>query len=506
MNQLVRTRFVGAWLLLVLVASPLAAEVKLPALFSDHMVLQQQADVPVWGWAAPNEKVSVEIAGQRRSATADAAGKWMVRLKDLKPGGPHTLTVQGANKLVVGDVLVGEVWLGSGQSNMAMTVNRAKDFQKEQSAATHPEIRMFTVTSGPASEPQQDCTGSWAVCSPETVARFSATAYFFGRELHRELKTPVGLINSSVGGTPIESWIRLEAQKNDPKLKPFFAMQQRAEARFDAEAATKKYERDLARWQEAVKQARAEKKPLPRKPQNGVEVRKRKGDIGGLYNGKIAPLAPYAIRGALWYQGEANSTPDKAPFYDEQLALLVTDWRHEWGQGDFPFAWVQLPNFGGPGRDWPVVREAMLKTLRLPNTGMAITIDIGDAKDIHPTNKQDVGKRLAMWALGSVYDRDVATSGPLVKNYEIRGNAVIVTFKHSDGGLVARSGHLAGFEVADSEGNWHAATANIDGNQVVIASKDVEKPSAARYAWENNPKATLFNGAGLPASPFRTRE
>jgi sialate O-acetylesterase len=506
MNLIARLSVSLVCCIVIAAAAPLYAEVRLPALFSDHLVLQQQAEVPVWGWSEPREKVTVELAGQRQSAIADANGKWMVRLKNLKAGGPHTLTVQGSNKLVVSDVLVGEVWLGSGQSNMAMTINRAKDFEKEQSAATLPQIRMFTVTSGPAAEPQEDCQGSWVVCSPETVATFSATLYFFGRELHRELRTPVGLINSSVGGTPIESWINAEVQKSDPALREFFESESQAQARFDPAAATRKYERDLARWQEEVREARAQNKPLPQRPRNPVEIRNRKGDVGGLFNGKIAPLAPYAIRGALWYQGEANSTPAKAAFYDEQLALLVTDWRKRWGQGDFPFAWVQLPNFDGPGRDWPLVREAMLKTLELPNTGMAITIDIGEAKDIHPKNKQDVGQRLALWALGSVYGRDNATSGPLVDKHEIRGNEVMVTFKHADGGLQARGGEPTSFEVAGADGNWHRAKARIEGNQVIISSPDVKQPRAARYAWENNPKANLYNGAGLPASPFRTRE
>lgn len=496
----------AAFLAGVLVAPALLrADVKLPAMFSEHMVLQQQADVPVWGWAAPGEKVTVEIAGQRQSQAADAQGKWMVRLQKLMPGGPHTLIVQGTNKLVVDDVLVGEVWLGSGQSNMAMAVNRAQDFDKERSAATFPQIRMFTVASGPATEAQEECRGSWVVCSPETVGTFSATAYFFGRELHRELKVPVGLINSSVGGTPIESWISAETQKNDPALKEFFALQKQLEARFDPIAATRKYQRDLARWQEAARQARLENKPAPRRPQDPLLVRQRKGDVGGLFNGKIAPLVPYAMRGAIWYQGEANSTPEKVPFYNEQLSLLVTDWRKRWGQGDFPFAWVQLPNFIGTGRDWPTVREAMLDSLAMPNTGMAITIDIGDPQDIHPKNKQDVGKRLATWALGTVYARDVTTSGPLVARHQIRGNEVIVSFNHANAGLTSR-GELAGFEVADSSGKWHAARARIDGHQVIIASDDVRQPVAARYAWENNPKATLYNGAGLPASPFRTRD
>jgi len=232
-------------------------------------------------------------------------------------------------------------------------------------------------------------------------------------------------------------------------------------------------------------------------------LNERKGNVGGLFNGKIAPLIPYAIRGALWYQGEANSTPDKAPFYQAQLTLLVNDWRARWGY-DFPFAWVQLPNFGGAGRDWPAVREAMLKTLALKDTGMAITIDIGEEKDIHPKNKQDVGRRLAAWALGTVYGQKVATSGPLPAGHQVRGSEVLLSFKHTDGGLVAKGGELKGFVVAGEDKQWKSARARIEGDKVIVSSADVKQPVAARYAWENWPTCNLYNGAGLPASPFRT--
>jgi sialate O-acetylesterase len=314
----------------------------------------------------------------------------------------------------------------------------------------------------------------------------------------------VGLINSSVGGTPIESWIAPEAQRGAPELKSYFAAAERANAAFDAEAAKAGYEKELARWTAAAKQARAENKPVPRKPQDPVALRARKGNLGGLFNGKIAPLIPYAIRGALWYQGEANSTPEKAPHYGAQLSLLVRDWRGRWGS-EFPFAWVQLPNYGGAGRNWPTVREGMLKTLALPGTGMAITIDIGDERDIHPKNKQDVGCRLALWALGEVYGKKVAaTSGPLPAGHQVRGGEVVLSFKHTDGGLAAKGGDLKGFTIAGADKQWKPAQARIDGAQVVVSSAEVKQPVAVRYAWENWPACNLFNGAGLPASPFRT--
>ncbi len=488
---------------LLSLAATARADVKLPAIFGNHMVLQRYTVVPVWGTAAPGEEVTVAIAGQTANTKAGADGKWSVKLTKLAADGPHTLTVKGKNTVTFSDVLVGEVWLGSGQSNMAMTVNRAKDYEQEQVAAKLPEVRMFIESSGAATTAQTEGKGEWVVCSPETVGRFSATAFFFGREIQRTLKVPVGLINSSVGGTPIESWIAPEAQKASPELKGFFEGQKQATKDFDPGKAKAKFEQDQAKWKEAARKAKAEGKPAPKAPRDPVALNERKGNVGGLFNGKIAPLIPYAIRGALWYQGEANSTPDKAPFYQAQLTLLVNDWRARWGY-DFPFAWVQLPNFGGAGRDWPAVREAMLKTLALKGTGMAITIDIGEEKDIHPKNKQDVGRRLAAWALGTVYGQKIATSGPLPARHQVRGSEVLLSFKHTDGGLVAKGGELKGFVVAGEDKQWKSARARIEGDKVIVSSTDVKQPVAARYGWENWPTCNLYNGAGLPASPFRT--
>jgi len=481
-----------------------SADVRLPAIFSDHAVLQSGMPVPVWGWADADEKVEVSIAGQTKSATPGDGGKWMVKLDPLKPGGPHELAVKGKNTLTVKDVLVGEVWLGSGQSNMAFKVSGANDVEKEQAAANLPQVRMFTESSGASTKAEDLGKGTWVVCAPETVGTFSATLFFCGREIHKALGVPVGLINSSVGGTPIESWIAPEAQHASPELKAFFETSKQAEATVNIEAAKAKYEKELAQWKEEAKKAKAEGKPVTRAPQDPVALRARKKNVGGLFNGKIAPLIPYAIRGALWYQGEANTTPEKAPFYQHQLALLVTDWRKRWDH-QFPFAWVQLPNFTRPGEGWPLVREAMLKTLKLPKTGMAITIDIGDQKNIHPKNKQDVGQRLSLWALGTVYGKKVAsTSGPLPAAHEIRGGEIVLSFTHADGGLAAKGGELKGFSVAGANKQWKPATARIEAGKVIVTSPDVPQPVAARYAWQDWPDCNLVNGAGLPASPFRT--
>ncbi len=489
--------------LVALTASSGLADVRVPVIFSEHMVLQADIAAPVWGTADAGEKVTVSIAGQTVATTADAQGKWSVKLAKLPAGGPHTLTIAGKNTITINDVLAGEVWLGSGQSNMAMQVKTAKDWDQEQQAAKYPQIRMFTESSSAATAEQYVGHGSWKVCNPENVGAFSATAYFFGREIHKSLNVPVGLINSSVGGTPIESWISAERQKADPMLKPAIEAQERAAQQFDPEKAKAKYEQDLAKYREAVKKATAEGKPAPRRPTDPVANQERKGGPGGLFNGKIAPLIPYGIRGFLWYQGEANTSPASAKLYHTQLKLLVTDWRARWG-AELPFAWVQLPNYGVKDRDWPGVREAMLKTLELPKTGMAITIDVGEEKDIHPKNKQAVGQRLALWALGTVYGKPVPTSGPIAVGHTIQNNEVVIQFKHANGGLVAKGGDLQGFVIAGSDKVWHPASARIEKDTVIVSSPDVSKPVAVRYAWENWPTCNLFNGADLPASPFRT--
>lgn len=431
-----------------------SADVRLPALFADHMVLQQGSAAEVWGWADPHEVVTVSIAGQKQAAKAGSDGKWRIQLHRLKPGGPHTLTIVGKNTVVISDVLIGEVWLGSGQSNMAMKVREVRNFEHERTNSNLPQIRVFKVESGGATNALEDCTGHWQACSPETVGEFSATLFLFGREIHQALGLPVGLINSSVGATPIEAWTSPEAQRASVELKPHFTSYQ---------------------------------------------------GIGELFNGKIAPLAPYTIRGAIWYQGEANANSEVgAHFYEYQLPLLIKDWRARWGY-DFPFAWAQLPNYGSRSNGWCLVRDGQLKSLKVPHTGMAITVDIGETGNIHPKNKQEVGRRLSLWALGDVYGKKVAaTSGPIPDGDKIRGKEIVVAFKHTEGGLIAHGGDLRGFEVAGADKQWKAAQARIDGRRVIVSSSDVPAPVALRYAWRDNPDCTLYNDAGLPASPFRT--
>jgi sialate O-acetylesterase len=491
--------------LLFLFVTPVSlySQLRLARLFSDHGVLQQGKTLPVWGWAGSGETVEARLADQTQTTSAASDGRWQVQFSPLPAGGPHTLTVtsRGA-KVEAVDLLIGEVWLGAGQSNMAMTVSRAQDYERERATAALPQIRMFTVGGKAADQPAQDCSGQWRVCTPETVGSFSATAFFFGRRVQEELKVPIGLITTAVGGTPIESWNDAASQRAIPELAPMFSAAHEV-IKFDPAAATVAFEQELEEWRLRAREARAKGEAPPRAPRNPVEVQQRRSNVGGLFNGKVAPLIPYAVKGMLWYQGEANSEAQKAPLYRHQLALLVTDWRRRWGDEALPFAWVQLPNLKGRGESWCLVREAMLQTLALPHTGMAITLDIGDDHDVHPKNKQDVGARLAMWALGSVYGRDVAVSGPRYLKHEIIGPHVVVKMSHTDGGLVGRH-DLQGFVICGEDRKWKAAEVKIDGHKLFISSPEVPRPVAVRYAWADSPVVSLWNGAGLPASPFRT--
>jgi sialate O-acetylesterase len=463
--QVILPRSVFFALLIAPWATLQAAELKLSALFSDHTVLQRDKPVPVWGWADPGELVTVSFAGQKKTTTAGPDGKWMVRLDALTANAEgRELLVQSSvanRQLKIQDVLVGEVWLGSGQSNMGMLVKEARNAEGEVAAAKLPLIRMFRVNNTIGKALQAEVKGAWQITSPETVLNHSATLFFFGREIHRELKTPVGLINASVGGTPIESWMALEAQQAVPALRPLIRSGSNVAVHFDA---------------------------------------------------KVAPLIPCALRGVLWYQGEGNAKTGKAIFYQTQLELLVTDWRRRWG-AELPFAWVQLANYRlegyhkktGTDDDWALVRDAMRRALRLPKTGMAVAIDIGDSGDIHPKNKQEVGRRLALWGLGEVYEQKVAaTSGPLLASHEIRGTEMVIRFTHTEGGLQGKGGDLKGFVIAGTDRQWQPATARIDGDTVVLSNPTVKQPVAARYAWAADPACNLYNGAGLPASPFRT--
>lgn len=455
----------------VLITGQLQAELKLPAIFSDNAVFQAGVAIPIWGTATPGEAVVVEGENYQSATFVGDSGQWKVEIGPFTAGQKLTVTIEaGSKKVTMQNVLVGEVWLCSGQSNMAMTVNRANDFDSEKAAATFPEIRQFKVAAAPATEPADDVKGEWVICSPETVAGFSATAYFFGRKLHQELGVPVGLINSSVGGTAIEAWTSLDVQENNPTVESVFA------------------------------------------PWTDPKLRGDRNHPANLFNGMIEPLIPYAIRGAIWYQGERNArTVETATLYREQLPLLIRDWRTRWDT-EFPFLWVQLPNFKQaqeePGAEsaWAVMRESMAESLRVPNTAMAVTIDLGEADDIHPKNKQDVGQRLALAALDQVYDKDIAGRSPMVSEAKLTSaGQVIVTFTEVGDGLsVAQREVQHSFAVRGQDGQWHwAELSEVGADRVLLKVPQGVRAAEVAYAWGDNPQAPLSNSAGLPASPFR---
>lgn len=633
-----------------------AAELKLPALFTDHMILQREASIPVWGWTGAGEEVSVEFAGQKKTAKADASGKWMVKLDPLAASAePRELKIGG---LVLHDVLVGDVWLCSGQSNMGFSVKDSANAEQEVANAQHPQIRLFTAAQNPSLAPAEDVKGAWQPCSPQTIGTFSASAYYFGRELHRELKIPIGLLHSSVGGTPAEAWTRLGALQSVPmfseravkeieqiKAQPeaikHFPMERsaweekygvkppppadiatgwadpaldtvdwkkitlpsqwgqlgyksggvfwvRKEIDLPADAAGKPFnlkllgmseQYDTAFWNgveightpdappeyylaqrsyrvpgEQVKAGRnviavrifsatekaglwqwgkklevpvpdpgaindewliRQESTLPPLPADALASRPKPNSIpfrtvsSSLYNGMIAPLVPFAIKGAIWYQGENNA--GRHAEYRQLLSLMIRDWRMQWNQGQFPFIIQQLVNNDGPVKEpnqrggWPFLREAQMQVAdTVPNCGIAIGIELGSQYTIHPTNKQDVGKRLALVALEKTYGRTIESSGPRYDSMKIEGAAIRVRFTHAQG-LSAKGGPLQRFAIAGADNKFVWADAKIEGDTVIVSSPQVPQPIAVRYAWADNPVGcNLYNTANLPAAPFRT--
>jgi sialate O-acetylesterase len=472
------------------------------------MVLQQKMRNPVWGWAAPGENVTVSLGGHRETATADGSGRWQLRLPPMKAGGPYEMTVSGGNAVTVHNVAVGEVWVASGQSNMEWNLGwETTGYKEEIAAANFPMIRMMTVDKTVAGGPKPDVAGKWEVSGPETAGHFSAVGYHFAKELHRALGVPVGIIHTSWGGTPAESWTRISTLAADSALRPVLDRWDRTVAGYPE--ARRTYERQRREWQKAADAAKAEGKPAPPEPRAPEDPLRNPWWPGSLYNGMIAPLVPYGIKGAIWYQGESNA--DRAYQYRTLFPTMIRDWRRAWGQGDFPFLFVQLANFmpakEEPGEDaWAELREAQTKTLSLPKTGMASAIDVGDAVDIHPRNKREVGRRLALNALAIAYGRDEGEyAGPLYRSRKVEGGRVRLKFDHAEGGLSAKDGApLKGFAVAGADRKFVWANAEIDGDEVVVWSDAVPRPAAVRYGWASTPPSTLYNKDGLPASPFRT--
>jgi len=488
------------------------AEVAPAPLFSDHAVVQRDRPVPVWGRAAPGENVTVTFAGQSRSGLTASDGRWVVLLDPLPASTQGAdLTIAGKNTIVLHDIVVGEVWLCSGQSNMEFHVDRALNAAREIAAANFPLLRHVTIARAVAEAPSDDAkTSGWLAATPESAGQFTAVGYFFARDLFQKLGVPIGIVHSSWGGTPVEAWMSPAALASDPK---FAIVRERWEKTLaDFPAAKAAFEARFVEWTAADAAARARGEPahaafLKQHPRERAP--RGPGDSwtpAGLFNGMINPLVPYALRGVLWYQGESNA--ERAHEYHALFAAMITAWRGHFGQGDFPFFWVSLANYKVPGdatgRTYACLREAQTQTLALPNTGQALAIDIGDPNDIHPTNKQDAGRRLARLAENRVYGITLDDIGPVFVSATREGAAMRVRFTNVSSGLLAHDKPPQSLELAGADRVFHPAGGKIERDTLVVSAPDVKEPIAVRYAWTNAPEANLYNGAGLPAGPFRS--
>jgi sialate O-acetylesterase len=509
-----------SYCLLILLICPLSAnaELKVPSFFSDHMVIQSGKPVKFWGWDDPGTVVQVRFKGVSRTAETDANGRWQIILEPLEASSTGTdLVIRTPQKtLLISDVLVGEVWFASGQSNMVFTMNRVPAYADLIEKTDEPSIRFFNAPLVTAVDAQDDIQGEWQASAPDTVGNFSAVAFFFAQKLHQELGVPIGIIKSAWGGKPVETFTSREALMKLRGTKTLVDAAISADANFDPGKAKAAYEKRLEQWKAADAAWKA--KPTssrgrrPRRPQAPKRALDTEGQPGVFFNSMIHPFLGYTIRGAIWYQGEGNAKAGAVP-YDKTLPLLIQDWRERWND-DFSFYFVQLANFrqptSEPGDDdpWPLLQDRMRRILETTSgTGMAIINDVGEANDIHPKNKHDVGERLARWALAKDYNRELIFSGPLFRNATVRDQAIEIEFDHVGSGLKSRDGKpLQRFEIAGNDQVWHWATAEIIGkNRVSVSAEQVGKPKAVRYAWAANPQgANLVNSEGLPTSVFRT--
>ncbi|HEY0456537.1 MAG TPA: sialate O-acetylesterase [Verrucomicrobiae bacterium] len=485
----------GSALLILLTGTlPASADVKLPGLFSDHMVLQMGAPIRIWGWADPGEQVTVVCGGNSGKVTADANGKWMLRLPPVKSTEPFAIKVQGKNAVTIEDVVMGEVWVASGQSNMEFGLGGAFEAEKHIEAADNAKIRLFTVPKLRSDKPVDDIKAHWEVCSPDSARRFSAVAYFFARDLQKARQVPVGVIHTSWGGSPAEVWMSEKVLSSNPDYKRDI---------LDAyPAQLDKFKKAVAQWEKESAAAKAE----------GKEFKKNKPWASWkpceLYNGMIAPLIPFSIKGAIWYQGESNA--GRAWEYRSLMADLIRNWRHDWNQGKFEFFQVQLAPFMAikdqPSESsWAELREAQnIAAKSVGNAGVAVITDVGEEKDIHPKKKEPVGARLALAARGIAYHEKIEYSGPIYKKLKIKGDKAILSFDHIGSGLTAKDGALKGFAICGEDKKWVWGKAEIDGDNVVVSSSSISKPVAVRYGCADFPVVNLWNKDGLPASPFRT--
>ena len=492
-------------------ASPLLhAELKLPAIISDHMVLQQKQSDPIWGWDTPGTKVTVTFADQTQTAEAGADGKWTVKLSPMPANDkPQVLKVTGSETKEVQDVLVGEVWICSGQSNMGFTLREEYNGDIESAASKLPNLRLIKVPQVGTQQIQNDFKGQWKASATDSALNFSAVGFLYGRYLHEILGVPVGLIDDAWGGSAAEAWIRREALEKDPRFKLLMDNTVKREAELESDKAKSDYDAAMAKWKEAVDAAKAEGKPAPRQPLSPQLWMSGNARPGNIFNGVLNPTIGYGIKGVIWYQGETNAS--RAYEYAELFPFLIQQWRKEWNQGDFPFYWVQLANFqtrtAEPQQSaWAELRESQTKSMKVPNTGQAVIIDLGEGYDIHPKNKHDVAARLVRWPLVKDYGMNFPYRSPEFKSMEVQGNKAVVTLDCFGSALRPFDVKEAiGFAVCGEDKVWHWAKGTIQsGNKVEVSSDKVEKPVAVRYAWGDNPACNLYSKEGLPVTPFRS--
>jgi sialate O-acetylesterase len=494
-----------------LTGTPALADVRLPHLIDSNMVIQRDLPLPIWGWADPGEEVTVKVGSNQGRTKANDQGKWMVHLAAMPAGGPVRMEIAGKNRIQLTNIMIGEVWICSGQSNMEMGIKTVRDGEKEVAQANYPNIRLFHPPWKTSGQPLDDLDAKWRPCSPENVAiggwfgaGFPAVAYFFGREIHKETGLAVGIVATCWGGTRIEPWTPRAGFEMVPSLQDMVKVIDESTPKFNkAVADALKAYKD---WLPVAQQALDQQRPVPAPPPWPKHLLEDNTQPMSIYNGMVHPLVPFGIRGVIWYQGESNN-PDGMLYFDKMKAL-IGGWRKVWGQGDFPFYFTQLAPLNAiyEKDNLPRIWEAQTASLSIPNTGMAVTVDIGDLADIHPKNKQEVGKRLALWALAKTYGRsDLVYSGPLYKSMSVDGDKIRLRFDYVDGGLASRDGKpLTWFEIAGEDRKFAKAEATVDGQTVVVHSDAVPKPVAVRFAWNRAAEPNLMNKEGLPASPFRT--
>lgn len=487
------------------------AEIQLPAVISSHMVLQQNLANPVWGWESPGATVSVSFAGQKKSAVADKDGKWTVKLDPLPANAsPQSMEIRsGAQSVTLSDILIGEVWVCSGQSNMGFQLRSDWNGDLEAAASNLPNLRLIRVPQVGTQQLQNDFKGEWRPSTPETASNFSAVGFLFGRAIHQIVGVPVGLIDNAWGGSAAEAWIRRERLENDSRFQTLMETTRKTEAQKQSATAKSEYEAALQKHKEAAEKAKAEGRPVPRPPQSPEAWLSGNQRPGNIFNGVLHPTIGYGIKGAIWYQGESNA--GRAWEYRELFPFMIQEWRREWKQGDFPFYWVQLADYLAetktPGDShWAELREAQTRAMSLPNTGQAVIIDLGEGKDIHPKNKHDVAARLVRWALAKDYGLKFVHRSPEFQSLQIKEGKAVVKIDCFGSGLRTFDVEEAvGFAVCGEDKVWHFAKGRVLGNDTIeVTSPEVPAPIAVRYAWANNPVCNVMNREGLPLTPFRT--